>query len=694
MGTPMGMHVGIEIGMARRGARRTMRAGLAGVATALAAASLGLIGPARLAAAEVPRPLTPIAPLASPGAFDLPNVPFNVLGETSAHQVFVSLITPLGNVAVVEPVHHAVVLLGVHLDRPGPVGPDGRLWGGEGTAVRAVAADGTHQDVEVSLPGQGEASTPGEVTVGSDGRIWFLVGNSTIGAVQTDGSGSTTWPAGGTAAVTRLAVGPDGAMWFTRNDGTVARISATGTVTEVAALSGPLQAPPRTFDGQFWTFTSQAFALVAADGTVTTIASHPALPADVQVAGGRLWALQWKGCGPCVPGPQLVSYARAGSAATVLAGRVATSVPIAYELPVADPLSGSLTPYFASLAPAADGGLLGSEAGHVWRWSNPAPDAQLGVSATLVHHAGYDALRLTASGFEAAGGAITAPATVARWSVENDSAYDERVVRTDVGSVSLAGGHGTGEVAVVPSMVAWSQGSGVHATVAIAIEIRRTSAQPGISSPLAHVPTLVLPPTMAQVAKINAYVLHRQGLPFGLPVDDAGALYWSKKLAAGTSRATLARSLTATDTWLRARVEDAYQRWLLRRSDKGGRDHWVAYLRTHTTQQFELAFASTAVARDAEGTSSYWRARHLAEALGTNRLDSYRAQLDARRSWTRILRAAYPVTFALDARAGRVLSGLQVANTTSSTTRAQVAAALARRGDERDAIALVAATLR
>jgi hypothetical protein len=218
-----------------------------------------------------------------------------------------------------------------------------------------------------------------------------------------------------------------------------------------------------------------------------------------------------------------------------------------------------------------------------------------------------------------------------------------------------------------------------HRVTAVAAEIRSTSDQPGISSPLAVVPVLGRTTELARAAKVYAFMLHRDGFPIGNPIDDGGGLYWAQQLAAGTSRATVARSLATSTAWRNAQVDEVFSRWILRRPTSAERAKWSTYQQTHTLDQTELAIARTSEARDAGHTG---RARHLEAALGTDRWLSYQSQLDKGTTWVDLVNAAYYSTYAIDARIDRIRSGRGQTFDPRATTRAtesQIRAALASR---------------
>ena len=641
---------------------------------ATASLTLGLTGPA---GADVPQPLVPID-VSSP-QHDLHEVPFAVFGQATTGKVFFERYDGLGVVdpdGTVHALHHVV-------DQTARVGPDDRVWFGEGSAIHAVDVTGDDQTTAIPVPSGGVTPVPDEVSNGVDGRMWFIDrANQRIGAVATDGSGLVTWPAGGSAPPARLAPGPDGLMWFARGDGTLATITATGVVTEVATLGGTApQSDMVAMGGFLWLVRAGALMKVAPDGKQYVVAAVDAVR-GIAVANGRVWLLE-------TGSPTLLSAPVAGAATR-------TPIPISYFMSFPDALdkAGFLTA-ITSLAPDAAGtGLLGTFGEQLWRFPLAALGADLSLSAHAVSHTGYRSIQVSVTGRKAGGGALPGPVKVALWSSDATSAYSSGRTHRVVASVTLdAHGHGTVDVPMVPSMATTQLGAGGHRVYGVAAELPAPAGRIGVSSPLVGAPDMVLGPDMTRVANLYSYLLQRQDFPYGDPVDDAGALYWARRFAAGSSRASLAATLIASKSWRQNRVITAYRAWLLRAPDAGGLAYWTRYLETHTPMQMELAIAGTVGARDARGTSSASRARHLAEGLGTNRKDSYRAQFEAGSSWTKVLRAGYPGTYAVEARALRMAIATEITNTTTTTTWEQIQAKLRANSDERVALTLVATTL-
>jgi virginiamycin B lyase len=138
---------------------------------------------------------------------------------------------------------------------PGTIttGPDGALWftdapettgaGGptlSGGQIGRITTGGSI--TEYTLP---SGSIAGDITVGPDGALWFTEGVfAKIGRITTTGS-ITEYPTPGLTY--RIAAGPDGALWFTESTnpsfvnsgaGEIGRITTSGTVTQYSLPTG------------------------------------------------------------------------------------------------------------------------------------------------------------------------------------------------------------------------------------------------------------------------------------------------------------------------------------------------------------------------------------------------------------------------------------------------------------------------
>jgi virginiamycin B lyase len=95
--------------------------------------------------------------------------------------------------------------------------------------------DPPHPIVEFAVPELGGPSSPGSITAGPDGALWFSITSAklAIGRITTDGTITTFVLPSTVTAVDPVIAGPDGNIWF--SDGNkVARMSLDGLVTEFA----------------------------------------------------------------------------------------------------------------------------------------------------------------------------------------------------------------------------------------------------------------------------------------------------------------------------------------------------------------------------------------------------------------------------------------------------------------------------
>jgi virginiamycin B lyase len=94
-------------------------------------------------------------------------------------------------------------------------GPDGNVWITEATGIgRLSPSDGTHTAFD--LPPGGFADEFGQVTVGSDGALWFATDSSSrIGRATVDGTVTIVQLPGDFTPVDGIAQAPDGSFWLT-----------------------------------------------------------------------------------------------------------------------------------------------------------------------------------------------------------------------------------------------------------------------------------------------------------------------------------------------------------------------------------------------------------------------------------------------------------------------------------------------
>src|SRR5215471_7498829 len=107
--------------------------------------------------------------------------------------------------------------------------------------LRAQAA------IEYSIPG---SNLPYEITVGSDGALWFANFLGSIGRITTGGE-FTTFAAGQVTQPQSITSGPDGALWFTEGNSKIGRLTTAGALTHFtipSAAAGITSGP----DGSLW----------------------------------------------------------------------------------------------------------------------------------------------------------------------------------------------------------------------------------------------------------------------------------------------------------------------------------------------------------------------------------------------------------------------------------------------------------
>jgi hypothetical protein len=141
--------------------------------------------------------------------------------------------------------------------------------------------------------------TPGAITPGADGNLWFTESVGKVGRVTPAGV-MTEFPIIGAGALNGIAAGPDNAPWAADTSGRIDRVSTSGSITAypptvivTAGFETPAQ-PPSGYaynpSGSPWTFTGASG--VAANGSPFTGAGpsgtdHPGngpAPEGVQVA--------------------------------------------------------------------------------------------------------------------------------------------------------------------------------------------------------------------------------------------------------------------------------------------------------------------------------------------------------------------------------------------------------------------------
>jgi streptogramin lyase len=187
-------------------------------------------------------------------------------------------------------------------------GPDGNLWFTESAATPDPTSPAgvynhigriTPNGIITEFPVPTVFSEPAEITVGTDGNLWFTesVGNR-IGRITLAG-GVAEFPVPTTNSFPfGIAAGPDGDLWFTEYAGNkIGRISLNGNITEFSVPRGNAQLYTITAgpDGNLW-FTeldgSRPVARITSAGVITEFAvgPQPNVP-NVIIVGpdGNLW---------------------------------------------------------------------------------------------------------------------------------------------------------------------------------------------------------------------------------------------------------------------------------------------------------------------------------------------------------------------------------------------------------------------
>jgi hypothetical protein len=159
------------------------------------------------------------------------------------------------------------------LGTPGEItsGPDGNLWFTVYAAnlIGRITTSGVITEFPLSTP----AAYPAGITAGADGNLWFTENVAhKIGRITTDGAITEFALATGTFPV-GIAAGPDGNLWFTQRS-RVGRITPTGQVTEFP-VSGETYEVVAGPDGNLWFVGWGEVSRVTTNGAVTTFSAIP-----------------------------------------------------------------------------------------------------------------------------------------------------------------------------------------------------------------------------------------------------------------------------------------------------------------------------------------------------------------------------------------------------------------------------------
>lgn len=586
------------------------------IALVVAAATV-LTGATPATAADVgptPPPAEVLSPLVPGGVED-------VFGENQAGDVFFNRRTADPKGAVRHP-DGSVTVLAKTLGGRGDMGSDGRLWLPIAGSLWAFGADGSSTEYPITTPGGTTTTGINEVRGGIDGRIWFIdTQRSRLGSMDPDGTGTAVVAIPGDATLgglEHLARSDDGRMWVSRSKGSLYAVSDTGTVTTYPSIGRPVAGLAGNPSGLYAVVGSTLLKISS-----TGVAQQVALPVTSQISGPPVASNVWIWIG----------------SATVISatGRINQySLPVDYR--VLDSNGGTLfaSPDRVSVAPSLAGGIVGIVGQQLVRIANPDVGVNLKVRTSVVAAEGANVLRVVATARTPGGAARSGTYEVRigwdRYIPDGFFTYEQAT--RSIGSVSVVNGTGTVDIPITPAML---RGTPVPLSLdhgnCCSVFLRTAE---GVSSVVDAAGTLQPSATMLWLDRMNARALGRS-------MDTAGLTYWAGKLASGTPRATVTKSIVDSTAWRRQRVSSAYQRWLKRKPDAAGLEYWQTWLKAHTTSELDFALGTTAAARDAGGATNAARGKHLASALrlASASATSFTQQLDRGASWSSVVRSAY-----------------------------------------------------
>jgi streptogramin lyase len=180
-------------------------------------------------------------------------------------------------------------------------GPDGSLWFTQGGAdsIGRMTRIGRVRTFTVG----NEAYGPWDITVGSDGNLWFTFrspSTNAIGRITTAGVVTlfTNGLSPGDVAVHDITTGPDGNVWFAEEFGNrIGRITPAGTITEftngITANAGLVDITPGP-DGNLWFTENSANQIgrITTSGVVTEFSQGITAnsgPGSIMNAGNYVW---------------------------------------------------------------------------------------------------------------------------------------------------------------------------------------------------------------------------------------------------------------------------------------------------------------------------------------------------------------------------------------------------------------------
>lgn len=171
-----------------------------------------------------------------------------------------------------------------------------------GTSAPATFRNDSVTLTEVDVPGATSGTGGGEVVRGIGGDIWFTLRNQhAVARVKADGS-IVTFPVSPGGRPGGITLGPDGRMWFVEPGvSKIGAMTGDGTLTEYAVPSGvdDLRFIEPGADGRLWfSASSGAIGAITTSGVVTKYqVPNPAVVPYHLLAGpdGRMWFTQWGG---------------------------------------------------------------------------------------------------------------------------------------------------------------------------------------------------------------------------------------------------------------------------------------------------------------------------------------------------------------------------------------------------------------
>jgi hypothetical protein len=572
---------------------------------------VALLAGAAPASAALPPPAVAVSPPAPTGAVD-------VFGENAAGDVFFNRPTadPRGAVRHAD---GTITALGKTLSGRGDMGPDGRLWLPIDGALWAFAADGTSTPYPITTTAGTLSTALSEVRTGIDGRIWFLDNKVyRTGSIATDGTGGVAFPVPGDRGLEHIARGNDGRMWITRSTGIVHAVTPAGVVSTYGSVGKPVDGLGSNPSGVY-AVAAGRLQKIAPTGGISSVSlpvASSAYGAPVS-SGGWIW---YGNATVISPSGRIIQF----------------SMPVDYDLH--DLQGGNLFTYpdRVAVAPSLAGGFVGVVGPSIVRIPNPDVGVNLKVRTSIVSSRGANWLHVVATARTPGGAPVSGSYQVRiAWNryIPDGFTYIERLTRR-VGAVEVRNGTGTVDIPITPSMVA---GTPEPYTLdhgnCCAVLLRTTE---GLSSVSTGYGDLDPSSTMAYLDRMN-------GRALGRSMDTAGLVYWAAKMAAGTPRVTVTKSIVDSTAWRRQRVTAAYQRWLGRKPDANGLEYWQNWLKGHTTSDLDFQLGTTAAGRDAGGTSNAARGKHLAAALrlASASASGFTKQLDQGTPWSTLVRTAY-----------------------------------------------------